>query len=145
MPIMITCGLDQAAGKANWDNMGQYIIKHITKHNLQAQIVNGSHIGTMVLIPRIKLISNDTSYPFQLSRRQFLSVQPFAMTINKAPGQTLQPMELYLPKPMVFHGQLYVALSREGSKDKLWIFVVDGRHEELECVRCTCKSWLFTH
>jgi hypothetical protein len=40
-------------------------------------------------------------------------VQPaFAMTINKAQGQTVQNMGLYLATPCFSHGQLYVALSR---------------------------------
>ena len=34
------------------------------------------------------------------------------MTINRAQGQTLNKMGLYLPQPVFAHGQLYVALSR---------------------------------
>ncbi len=131
MPIMMLRNLDQSEGKANGTIC---VIKHITKHILQAQIVNGSHTGQMVLIPRIKLISNDTSFPFQLTRRQFPVRPAFAMTINKAQGQTLQLMGLYLPKPVFSHGQLYVALSRVGSKDNVSVFVVDGQHEGLEGV-----------
>ena len=97
---------------------------------LQAKIMNGSHKGRSVLIPRIKLISRGSDWPFQLTRRQ--SVRPaFAITINKAQGQTLEYMGLYLPKPVFSHGQLYVALSRVGSKDRITIMVVDGKIKEL--------------
>ena len=36
------------------------------------------------------------------------------MTINKAQGQTLQRVGIYLPTPCFAHGQLYVAASRVG-------------------------------
>ena len=42
------------------------------------------------------------------------------MIINKSQGQTLSYIELFLPKPVFTHGQLYVALStvklKKGSK-----------------------------
>ncbi|KAL9230871.1 hypothetical protein vseg_006165 [Gypsophila vaccaria] len=34
------------------------------------------------------------------------------MTINKAQGQTLDRVRIYLPQPIFSHGQLYVAQSR---------------------------------
>ena len=49
------------------------------------------------------------------------------MTINKAQGQTLDFMALYLPEPVFAHGQLYVAVGRVGSKDNLTIYVADGK------------------
>ena len=89
MPVMLIRNLDQSEGKANGTIA---VLQHITKHNLHAKIVNGSHVGKMVLIPWIKLISNDSTYPFHLTRGQFPVRPAFAMTINKAQGQTLQPM-----------------------------------------------------
>ena len=48
------------------------------------------------------------------SRRQFPVRIAFAMTINKAQGQTLDRVGVYLPDPCFAHGQLYVAASRVG-------------------------------
>ena len=56
------------------------------------------------------------------------------MTINKAQGQTIPNMGLYLPKPVFAHGQLYVALSRVQSKDKIKVLVKNGHIEEKEGV-----------
>ena len=40
-------------------------------------------------------------------------------TINKAQGQTLQRVGIYLPTPCFTHGQLYVAASRVGLPEHL--------------------------
>ena len=54
------------------------------------------------------------------------------MTINKAQGQTIPNVGLYLPKPVFTHGQLYVALSRVQSKDNIKILVKNGHVDEKE-------------
>lgn len=43
------------------------------------------------------------------------------MTINKAQGQTLDKVGLFLRSPVFTHGQLYVACSRVRSMDSLRI------------------------
>ena len=51
------------------------------------------------------------------------------MTINKAQGQTIPYMGLYLPNPVFGHGQLYVALSRVQLKNNIKILIKDGHIE----------------
>jgi ATP-dependent DNA helicase PIF1 len=43
------------------------------------------------------------------------------MTINKAQGQTIPNVGIYLLEPLFAHGQLYVALFRGVSRDTTWV------------------------
>jgi hypothetical protein len=70
--------------------------------------------------------SDTERMPFTLSRRQFPWWPTFAMTINKVQGQTLQTLGVYLPKPVLCHGQLYVAFSRCGSQRGVRVLVRGG-------------------
>lgn len=45
------------------------------------------------------------------------------MTINKAQGQTLDFVEIYLQEPVFSHGQLYVALSRAKASNNVKILI----------------------
>ena len=63
-------------------------IMSITTKILKVQITNGSHIEDYALIPRIELSPSDSLLPFKLSRRQFHIKLCFAITINKAQGQS---------------------------------------------------------
>ena len=45
------------------------------------------------------------------------------MTINKAQGQTIANVGIYLPEPVFYHRQLYVALSRGVSRSTTWMLV----------------------
>jgi len=75
------------------------------------------HNGSTYLIPRIKLICSDTQLPFHLHRLQFPLALSFAVTINKAQGQSFATVGIDLRVPAFAHGQVYVAFSRAKSRE----------------------------
>uniref|UniRef100_A0A0A8ZAQ0 ATP-dependent DNA helicase n=1 Tax=Arundo donax TaxID=35708 RepID=A0A0A8ZAQ0_ARUDO len=60
-------------------------------------------------------------FSFQFKRKQFSVRLSFAMTINKAQGQTIPNVGVYLPKPVFSHFQLYVVLSRATTRGNIKI------------------------
>ncbi|GFR78237.1 ATP-dependent DNA helicase pif1 [Elysia marginata] len=83
----------------------------------EVEIAVGAHKGKRHFIPRIRLKPTDTQLLFKFQRRH-LPLRPcFAMTINKAQGQTLKCVGLDLRQHVFTHGVLYVALLRTESKD----------------------------
>ena len=124
-PIMLLRNINPAEGLCNGTRL---IVKQLQRSVIDAEIITGSHIGQRVFIPRIRMAPSDTDLPFQLIRRQFPIRLAFAITINKAQGQTIPYMGLYLPNPIFAHGQLYVALSRVQSKNYIKILVKDHGH-----------------
>jgi ATP-dependent DNA helicase PIF1 len=47
------------------------------------------------------------------------------MTMNKSQGQSLKQIDIYLPQPVILHGQLYVAISGVISRNGLKILLID--------------------
>ena len=49
------------------------------------------------------------------------------MTMNKAHGQSINNLGVYLPQPVLSHGQLYVALSRAGLPHRIKVVLIDAK------------------
>ena len=47
------------------------------------------------------------------------------MTINKAQGESINNLVVYLRQPVLSHGQLYVALSRAGLPHRTKVMLID--------------------
>ena len=86
---------------------------------IEATILTGPFEGEAVLIPHIPMIPTDL--PFQFKRLQFPIRLAFAITINKAQGQSLEKCGIDPNADCFSHGQLYVACSRVVKPDNLYI------------------------
>lgn len=106
-------------------NGTRVVIKNLTPNLIEATIINGKYKGENVLIPRIPMITTDPSIEFK--RLQFPVRVAFAITINKAQGQTLKVAGLSLETPCFSHGQLYFACSRVGTPKNLIIYTPNGK------------------
>ena len=60
----------------------------------------------------MKPLTTNGKLPFILTHKQFRIQLSFAMTVNKARGQSLDRVAIDLCESAFTHGQLYVVLSR---------------------------------
>ena len=91
---------------------------------IEAINLTGPFKNEDVLTLRIPMIPTDMS--FQFKRLQFPIRLAIAITINRAQGQSLELCGLYLHTDCFSHGQLYVACSRVGNPDNLFIHTENG-------------------
>ncbi|GKA16514.1 ATP-dependent DNA helicase PIF1-like protein [Tanacetum coccineum] len=120
--IMLLRNIDQANGLCNGTRLQ---VLRLTRPSIQAQIINGTHFGKEVIIPRLRITLSDKRLPIKIVRKQYPLSLSFAMTINKSQGQSLSKVGFYLPRPIFTRGQLYVALLRVKSKRGLKVVVCD--------------------
>lgn len=109
-PIMLLRNLNPHEGLCNGSRL---VVTAMAERVIEAQILTGSHAGKKAFIPRISLdTSMSAGLGFILRRRQLPIRLGFSISINKAQGQSLDRVGIYLNNPVFTHGQLYVALSR---------------------------------
>ena len=107
--------------------------------------MSGSNIGAKLFVPRVIMDNNDATLPFSIRRRQFPLRIAFAMTANKAQGQTLARVGIYLGRDFFSHGQLYVALSRCGNREDIRILTRVGMKDGFDDIvmkNCVFKEIL---
>lgn len=100
-------------------------VKKLMPNLIEGTILTGKGKGEVVLIPRIPMIPTDM--PFQFKRLQYPVRLSFAISINKAQGQTLKVCGLNLEQMCFSHGQLYVGCLRVGTPNSLFIRAENGK------------------
>ena len=109
--IMLLRNLNPSEGHVNGT---RYVVQNLLPHVIDATSISGSKIGVKIFIPRIWLSNKDPTLPFEMKRKQFPVKLSYSMTANKAQGQTLSKVGIYIARENFSHGQLYVAISRVG-------------------------------
>jgi ATP-dependent DNA helicase PIF1 len=120
-PLMLLRNIDPTNGLCNGTRM---ILLEIRPMVLRCRILGGDYAGNEVFIPRITIDPSD-DLPVNLYRRQFPVRLAFVMTINKSQGQSIINVGIDLRSPVFSHGQLYVALSRCTSADRIKVVFPD--------------------
>jgi hypothetical protein len=116
-PIILLRNLSN--GLANGTRL---MVKRLMDRAIEAEVLTGPREGETVFITRLTITPSDVdSLPFVLRRRQFPIRPAYAITINKAQGQTLECVGVYLPKDVFAHGQLYVGISRVGDENRIFV------------------------
>lgn len=120
-PIILLRNIDPPEGLCNGTRL---ICRSLNPNIIDAVISCGEFSGKQVFLHRISFrIENDPDCPVSFERIQFPVRLCFAMTINKAQGQTLDYVGIYLREPVFSHGQLYVAMSRAKNSHCLKILI----------------------
>lgn len=113
--IILMRNLNVQRGLCNGTRMR---VLELGNHVLKCCILTGQKAGDEVYIPRITL-KEEEKFPVAMRRHQFPVKLAWAMTVNRSQGQTLDMVGLDLTHQAFAAGQLYVALSRVKSWERI--------------------------
>ena len=124
-PLILLRNLSPSNGLCNGTRV---VVVRTSRRVLEVRIMGGDHNGEVAFIPRISLTptSKGADFAFSLKRFQFPARLAFAISINKAQGQSVRMVGLDLRVPVFSHGQLYVALSRATSCHRIKVLLPDN-------------------
>jgi len=129
-PIILLCNLSPSQGLCNGTCM---IVTRMHDRVLKVRLIRGEHDGEITLIPCITLTptSSTADVTFKFKRRQFPVWLAFALSINKAQGQSVQYVGIDVRIPVFMHGQLYVTLSRATASHNIRVLLLDDTTEPI--------------
>ena len=115
LPTLLLRILDSPNGLCNETRL---VCRSFSKNIIHVEIAMSDHAGKQVFLPRIPLSPpNDNEYPFKFKRKQFPIHLSFVMTINKAQGQKILNIEIYLHEKRIFswttlYCTIYISMKR---------------------------------
>ncbi|XP_062104302.1 uncharacterized protein LOC133815480 [Humulus lupulus] len=118
-PITLLRNINPSEGLCNGT---QLLCRRFSSNLVDAEIVSGQYSGKRVFLPRIPFtpIENQQNlFPFK--RTQFPIRLSFAMTINKAQGQSLEHVGLYLLEPIWKMERQIKSIKEIFPRSKNWI------------------------
>lgn len=121
--VMLMRNLDVDMGQCNGTRMR---VTMLGEHVIECVLLSGECRGERMWLPRVKMVATVPILPREIIRFQFPVRLAYGMTINKAQGQTLSKVGLYLKTPCFGHGQLYVAFSRVARPENVRVYIEDG-------------------
>jgi ATP-dependent DNA helicase PIF1 len=128
-PVLLLRNMNPSQGFCNGTRM---IVTRLQRYIIDVRIASGPFKNKEARLPRILINSKESDFGFILQRRQFPVALCFAMSINKAQGQSLPFVGLDLRVDVFSHGQLYVALSRVTNANSLHVLVRNKRTRKVE-------------
>ena len=119
--VILLRNMDINAGHCNGT---RYLVKQIGKYRLVLHKLDAKEDdkNKVLILPRIPLRYGGQSFPFELTRLQFPIKIAFALTINRAQGQSASKCGILLPRDVWTHGQIYVAFSRSGNPNNVYVW-----------------------
>lgn len=127
-PVMLLKNIRPEIGMCNGTKM---IVREMMENLIRCQIISNDQFNLKIVdVFRICNTSDDLK-AIKFKRIQFPITLSFALTINKAQGQSLTKIGIYNDKPLFSHGQLYVALSRGKKKENIKVFSTNRNDKKL--------------
>ena len=114
MPVSLIRTLSHTEGHVNG---ARYVVTSCNEHSVRAERLSGDRRSFVFF--RIKFLIEEDDFPVPFDRFQFPLRPSFAITANKAQGQTLERVGISILRDFFTHGQLYVALSRVKAQTNL--------------------------
>ena len=113
-------------------NGTRYLVKHIGQYMLVLHKLDSkmNDKNKVLILPRIPTRYDGQSFPFELTTLQFPIKIAFALTINRAQGQSASKCGILLPKNVWTHGQIYVAFSRCGNPNNIYVWAEQSQFKD---------------
>ena len=119
-------------------NGTKYMLTHLHDNVIEAVVALVAYQDNRLFIPRIPIRPSEKIFSIIMTWKQFPILPCFAITSNKAQGQTLDKVGTHIDSHFFSQGQYYVSQSRVGNDASLKILVVakEERGNMEKCYPC---------